>query len=210
MANYNCIVTCAFREPYVSHNLRQEETIKSFLDVDIIKFVNELPYKEGIVKENIVQRFQRSLYGFKPHAIQKAIDKGYKKVIWFDPSVLPTCSPQVIFDELETNPMLIIKGDAEICNMTNINVIKWFGLTKEELYGTKHIGGTMYAFNFNHAGTLATFNLWKEAEEKGIFGDQNAFHSGHWCDEACMVLAMFKNGMEQRTTEFTYLNQKDL
>jgi hypothetical protein len=190
--------------------MRQEETIKSFMDVDIIKFINELPYKEGVVTENIVARFQKSLYGFKPHAIQVAIDKGYTKIIWFDPSVLPTVSPQVIFDELDFNPMLVIKGDAEICSMTNINAIKWFGLKKEDLYGIKHIGGTMYAFNFENELARKTFDLWKLAEESGIFGDQNEFMTGHWADEACMVLAMYKNGVDQVKSEFTYLNQKDL
>lgn len=180
------------------------------MDVPIISFVNELPYSEGIVKQNIVQRFQRSLYGFKPHAIQRVLESGYTKIIWFDPSVLPTVSPQVIFDELDYAPMLVITGDNEITKMANINSIKWFGLKGVDLSGVKHIGGTMYAFNFDDPKTREVFNLWKLAEEKGVFGDQTEFHEGHWADEACMALAMFKIGVPQIGSSFTYKNQKDL
>lgn len=210
MENSNCIVTCAFREPYVTHHTNQVKVIRDFIDVPIISFIDQLPYKEGVVTENIVSRFQKSLYGFKPHAIQTALDAGYKKIIWFDPSVLPTVSPQIIFDELDNHPMLVIKGDNEITNMTNINVINWFGLNGVDLFGVKHIGGTMYAFNFNNPKTRETFDLWKSAEENGIFGDQNDFHAGHWADESCMVLAMYKIGVEQIKSSFTYKNQKDL
>lgn len=205
----NCIVTCAFREPYVTHNLNQERVIKEFMDVEIIKFINELPYKEGVVTKDIIKRFQKSLYGFKPHAIQTAINKGYDKIIWFDPSVMPLESPQVIFDALDTHPMMVIIGDAELSAMSNQESLKWFKVKKEDIKGTKHIGGTIYAFNFNDQKTKDVFNLWKLAEESGIFGGQNEFHEGHWADESCMALSMFKNGVPQIKNPFKYKNQKD-
>lgn len=205
-----CIVSVAFREPYVKHSLKQEEKWredKFYSDYEPWRDV--LPCKNGWIDGNIVEHFQKSLYGFKPHAIQDAINDGYKKVIWFDPCVYPLSSIEVLSKSLDINPLIVIIGDAPITKMANQKAKDWFGVTDEELKDIKHIGGTIYAFNFENQKVLDTFNLWKKAEEEGIFGDQDAFMAGHWADEACMSLAMYKNGMEFYTeTEFKYLNQK--
>lgn len=199
------IVTCAFREPYKMHHAKQREVVTA----EYIAFIDELPYSEGVVTEKIVGRFQKSLYGFKPHAIQHAIDLGYKKVLWFDPSILPTTPVSVLFDSLDTHPMLIRSGDTLINKMVNDKAVDYFGFKREDLDNDLHIGGTIYGFNFNDPKTVEVFNLWKQAEVDGIFGTQDDHMNGHWADEACMVLAMKKVGVKQYCEEkFTYLNQK--
>lgn len=212
MENSNCIVSVAFREPYVSHSQAQfVELMEQKVNADGLFFRDELPFKGGVHRENIVSEFQKSLYGFKPHAIQQAVELGYKMVIWFDPSVLPTCSVNDVFDELSKTDMLVIKGDRSLSYMTNDKAYNWFGLSKGDTVNINHIGGTFYGFNFNNPKTVEVFNLWKEAEESGIFGTQDDFMAGHWADESCMALAMFKVGVEQRSsTVLTYKNQKEL
>lgn len=204
-----CIVSVAFRQPYVRHSEAQQFVLED-CNVDLLYFRDQLPTKNGIVTEDIVGTFQKSLYGFKPHAIQKAIDAGYKKVIWFDPSVMP-CSPiEFLIDSLDTHPMIVRTGDALINPMVNDKAVKWFDINREELNNVHHIGGTIYGFNFNSDTVMRVFALWKQAEEAGIFGDQDDFMAGHWADEACMVLAMHKCGVPQYwETKFHYKNQKD-
>lgn len=213
----NCITSVAFREPYVTHSRRQRKIIGNqpnsyYLGpISFEYFENELPHSDGTYTHLLVERFQESLYGFKPHAIRQALSKGYTKIIWFDPSVLPTVSVDVLFDALDTHPMIVRTGDQPINPMVNDKAVKWFGLTREELKDVKHVGGTVYGFNFNDPKTVECFNLWKRAEEEGIFGTQDDFMAGHWADEACMALAMYKCGMPQYWEEkFTYLNQKEL
>lgn len=205
-----CVVTAAFREPYTLHNEKQMEVLQGeCFDLNIIRFIDCLPYKEGLIKENVVSRFQKSVYGFKPHAIQHAIEQGCKSVIWFDPSVLPITPIIDLFNELETTDMLIIPGEHPIKEMTSDKAFAWFGL--ENTININHIGGTFYGFNFNNPKTVACFELWKKAEEEGIFGNQDEFMAGHWADESCMALAMYKCGIEQKHSEcFKYLNQKNL
>lgn len=197
------IVTCAFREPYLTHNLNQ---LKRINNTSVLTFRDCLPYSEGIIRDNIIDRFQKSLYGFKPNAIQKAIDLGEKYVIWFDPSVLPIDDVSVIYDQLKDSDMLIIKGNNHIKEMTNEKSFKYFGVNPD----VNHIGGTIYAFNFNSEKTKNAFNIWKQAEQDGIFGNQDEFMAGHWADESCMVLSMFKAGIEQKQLNFNYKNQKEL
>lgn len=204
-----CIVTCAFREPYVTHNKRQVSVINNA--VDVISFIDHLPYSEGVVSQDIVTRFQRSLYGFKPHTVQIARNMGHKSVIWFDPSVLPLSSESIteLFNELSKVDMLVVKGDNHISKMTSDKAFDWFGVPKD--IPINHIGGTIYGFNFNSDKTVKAFDLWMGAEEAGIFGTQDEFMKGHWADESCMALSMFVAGVEQKSSEtFKYLNQKEL
>ena len=204
----NCIVSVAFRQPYLAHSKRQEEEIKG---VDTMYYRDQLPYKDGIHTEDIVSHFQASLYGFKPHAIQRARNLGYTKIVWFDPSTLPTVDVSVLFKSLDTHPMIVRKGDNPLSKMTNQKAKDWFGVTEGDLVGVNHIGGTVYGFNFNDPKVCEVFELWKKAEEEGIFGNQDSFMAGHWCDESCLALAMLCFGMPQYWEEsFKYLNQKEL
>jgi hypothetical protein len=179
--------------------------------VDYSYHHNRLPYKGGMHKENIVTEFQKSLYGFKPHTIDKAYQYGFKKAIWLDPSVLPTVSIQVLIDALDEHPLIIRSGEEPLAKMCNKKAKDWFGVTNEDIKNEKTCAGTIYGFNFAHPKAVEVFELWKRSEEEGIFGTQDDFMAGHWADEACMGLALYKCGAERYyPTEFKYLNQKEL
>lgn len=205
-----CIVSVAFREPYVTHSKKQREAI--YPDVSMIYFHDQLPMKGVVHTENIVEEFQKSLYGFKPHAIQFAIDSGFKKVIWFDPSVLPTTSVQVLIDSLDTHPIIVRTGDAPLSKMCNKKAKDWFRVSDDLIKDVKHVGGTIYCFNFNDQKAVDVFNLWKRAEEEGIFQDQDAFMKGDcWADESAFALSLHSIGVPQYYEEkFTYANLKEL
>jgi len=211
MQSKTCVVSVAFRNPYVLHMDKLLRCLnEDVANVDTIFFRDKLPMKGIVHEDNIVTHFQKSLYGFKPHAIQRAIDRGYKKVIWLDPSVLPTVSMQVLIDALDKHPMINVIGDAPITKMCNSKAKNWFEVNDAELEGVKHLGGTIYGFNFNNSQVRDTFNLWIEAEQAGMFGDQDEFMAGHWADEACMALAMYKNNIKPHAVElFTYYNMKN-
>lgn len=106
--------------------------------------------------------------------------------------------------------MLVVPGENHISDMTNDKAYTWFGVGRHYV-DTKHLGGTFYGFNFNNPKTVECFNLWKEAEQAGVFGNQQDFMEGHWCDESCMALAMHVTGIEQKRSEtFQYKNQKEM
>lgn len=210
--NKTCIVSVAFREPYVTHSLKQEECLrKTNRTMNLKYFRNMLPIKDGIEIFDIVATFQKSLYGFKPIAIQTVINKGYAKIIWLDPCVLPNCSMQVLIDALDNHPIVVRSGEEPLARMCNAKSKKWFGVTDEDIKDERTVAGTIYGFNFNHIKAREVFSLWKQAEEEGIFGTQDDFMAGHWSDEACLSLAMFKCGVSKYWEQkFTYLNQKEL
>lgn len=212
MKEKTCIVSVAFREPYLQHNFVQEQSICMLNpSVDILYFRDQLPHKDGIHTENIVEHFQKSLYGFKPHAIQRAIDAGYKKVIWFDPSVLPTVSVQVLIDALDEHPIIVRSGEEWLPKMCNRKAKDWFGVTDEEIKDEHSVAGTVYCFNFNDPKAVEVFDMWKKAEEDGIFQDQDAFMAGNWADESAFALCLYKLKVKGYwESKFTFLNQKEM
>lgn len=212
MADYKtCIVSVAFRRPYTDHAKVQEKWLRENSDCEMILFRDCFPLRGSVIREEIIYHFQKSLYGFKPHAIQEAIDAGFRKIIWLDPSVLPTAPMEIIINSLDTHPMIVRIGDAPIVSMSNKKSLKWFNVSEEELKHVKHVGGTIYGFNFDYENARDAFDLWKYAEAEGIFGTQEDFMAGHWADEACMALSMHCCGVPQYWEEkFTYKNQKEL
>lgn len=209
----NSIVSVAFREPYLRHSHTQEVRVKELcVDVDYNAYRDMLPAAKGrLITQNIVTEFQKSLYGFKPHAIYETITHKPNKVIWFDPSVLPVTSPQILFDALDEHPLIIRSGEEPLSKMCNKKAKDWFGVTDEDIVNERTVAGTIYGFNFNNPKAVDVFKLWKQAEEEGIFQDQDAFMAGNWADEACMGLALYKCGAERYYPEnFLFLNQKEL
>lgn len=216
MSKYNsgkvCVVSVAFREPYLTHSARQKEFIQaSNPEVEFMYYRDALPMKDRIEVDNVVHHFQQSLYGFKPHAIHRAIEEGYKKIIWLDPSVLPVESLTPLIKALDDHPVIVRTGDAPIARMTNQKAKDWFGVKDSELSDVKHVGGTVYCFNFNSPEAVKVFSLWMSAEKNGIFGTQDDFMASHWADESSMSLSLYKCNVPQYwCEEFGYQNQKEM
>lgn len=214
-----CIVSVAFREPYLRHSANQERAIKMLCpEVDLIYFRDELPTKDGIIKgdiNKIVSHFQSSLYGFKPHAIKYAYDLGYKRIMWLDPSVFPMTPISSLLNHMSGSDhrMTAKIGDHDLDSMVNNRALEFFQVSRFELQRQriKHIGGAIYGFDFWSDTQEKIFNRWLAAEEAGIFGTQDDFMKGHWADESCLALSAYIHGRSfYLPPDFKYLNQKEM
>lgn len=187
-----CFVSVAFGEEYVKQQVRLEKSIIDIHeDVPHIHFFTErLPAK--------ARSFSDSLYGFKVHAVQEAIDLGFKKVIWVDPAMVLIDSIEYLFQY----PMVAVRDTSVLHNVVSNRAAEFFGISHSEIkaLGLNLVGGSFYYFDFNYDFVCDVFNLWKSAEENGMFGSQAEAASerlqGHRYDESCMALAMHKNNIE--------------
>lgn len=130
--------------------------------------------------------FLSSLYGFKPHAIQEALDAGFKKVVWMDAAMI--LHKPIVIDL----PMVAII-DSSTLPASDI-ALKYYGLKREYLQNLNLVGGSFYYFDFNTPKANLIFESWKKAEIDGIYGSQHqeSFEGlqGHRHDETCMRLSM--------------------
>lgn len=199
--NKRCVVTVAFREMYTEHQRQQEKAIRLFSNVDIVKWIDELPAKEGLITNNVVSYHQDHAYSFKVFAIQRCIDMGYESIVWLDPSVVPMGNIDLMFDYLEDNSMIIANNDEPLAPKCMEWVAKWFGTSCQEMYenGVKHLAGSIYGFNMKDITCLETFRLFQESERAGCFGTQNDMTDrNHMVDETCMGLSVWKTGVNTK------------
>lgn len=139
--------------------------------------------------------FYESLYGFKPHAIQAALDAGFKKILWLDPAMIMID----IIDDILKFEMMAVMDDNVLYNVVSDRCYKHFGETKKDVHdrGWHLVGGSIYWFDFTKEATNYIFAAWLEAEKAGMFGSQQEQASeqlqGHRMDEAVMALAMYRN-----------------
>jgi hypothetical protein len=158
------------------------------------------PDSEGFHWTNLLppnsKPFLDSLYGFKVHAVQYALDQGYDKIMWLDPACILQDRIDFYFDLCKDYGVVAIQDDSKL--VASDNALKFFGYGRSDLAGMHLVGGSMYAFHFPYS--LPVFELWKRAERKGIFGSQNEEASGklqgHRADESCMAFSLYKNGFK--------------
>lgn len=152
---------------------------------------------------------RESLYGFKVHAVQKALDKGYSKIIFLDPACIIQHSVDYWFSL--NLPVTAVKDDNKLNKMISQKALNYYG--NPDITGWRLVGGSLYVFDFNHRETHSIFDQWYKAEQDGIFGSQAELSSeqinGHRMDESCMAMAMYSHGVEPVGHDVARYNQNE-
>lgn len=194
-----CFASVAFGPQYIEQQIRLKKSILSiYPDANILFWTNELPKGS--------KDFLESLYGFKVHAVHEA-RKQFSKVIWLDPAMILTGH----ITKFANYSVIAVKDDSVLWNVTSDKVYRHYGIRKEEVmaHGWHLVGGSFYYFDFDQQDANQVFNMWYNAEIKGLFGSQQEAASerlqGHRYDETLMAYAMYFNHIEpQRADEVGY------
>lgn len=178
-------VCVAFGDKYVAQQERLRASIFAiYPNANLMFFTECLPPGS--------QPFQDSLYGFKVHAIQAAIDKGFKKVIFLDPAMILMDKVDDLFEYY----IVAVKDDHKLHPLVSDNALRFYQTPRHlvEALEWHLVGGSIYYFNFLDMRVRSIFDLWKRSEKAGCFGSQYEAASeqinGHRNDESCMALAM--------------------
>lgn len=194
-----CFTSVCFGDPrYLDQQIRLKESIlKIYPKANINFYFNELPPGS--------KSFFDSMYGFKVHAIKESYDKGFDKILWLDPAMV---LEKEIDDDILDWPVIAVRDDNKLYNLVSDKCADFYNLSKEKmkLDDWRLVGGSLYYFDFNTIKARGVFEIWKNAEEKGLFGSQYEAASGlipgHRNDEACMAIAMYLNGCFPQPMEY--------
>lgn len=196
------IISVAFGPRYVEQQTRLHKSILNFYPSDRhMCWTNTLPPGSKSHRE--------SLYGFKVHAVEKALDAGFNKIIFLDPA----CILQYPVDYwFELNlPVIAVKDDNKLDKMISQKALNYYG--NPDITGRHLVGGSLYVFDFNHSVTHRLFGQLYSAEQAGIFGSQAEQSSGqingHRMDESCMAMAMYNHGIEPVGHDVARYNQNE-
>jgi len=178
---------------YHSQQIRLKDSILSIYPDANLNFQHE---SEEIGKP----KFQASLYGFKVRLVQECLDKGFKKIIFFDPAITLVDKVDYWFDIIKDYGVLAATDRQPLDNVTSDNCLNYMGLTREQVSTWNLLGGSVYVFDFDIPKCVAIFEMWEKMEKDGIFGTQDDLSHGrlqaHRNDETCMAIAFELNGIK--------------
>lgn len=178
---------------YIEQQARLKQSILDiYPDANLQFYTNEYPAGS--------RDYFDSMYGFKPVAIDIA-RKDFTRVVWVDTAIILVDKLDRIIDR----DIVVTKDDNKLYQYISNRCLAYNNLTRSEVQkkGWHLCGGSFYYFDFASPFAVQVFEDWKQMEKDGIFGSQYEEASeqlqGHRHDEACMAVALYKNGLEPIT-----------
>ncbi len=151
-------------------------------------------------------------YAFKIYAFKKAIELGYKKILWLDASVYAIKETYPIWDIIEKEGYLIQSAGHIVGHWANDNCISYFGITRDEaMKMIMHGNAGFLGLNMDFDISKEFFSQWEQSMLDGVFkgGWRNDDKSesqdercrGHRHDMTCGSIIANKLGMERKSAE---------
>jgi hypothetical protein len=168
--NKNCIISFAnHKGAYVDRLARLSNSLRDNFDGDFLSWIGE----ESLGAE----KHEENPYNFKVHAFRKAVERGYKKILWLDSSVFAVGNVQKIFDDIESTGFAFQDAGHYIGNYSTDKQLEYFGLTRDAAMEMKCIGNAgLLGLDFDKMMPSNFFSKWATAMEKGLF-------KGSWTNE---------------------------
>jgi hypothetical protein len=187
-----CFVSCAFGDKrYIEQQARLKFSIEQiYPDAKLFFWTNEMPPGSRSMSD--------SLYGFKPHSVNYALKKGYKKIMFFDPAIILMKPIDFYMEKVKEFGVCCARDDNKLNPFCDDRSLKHYGKTREQIKDWHLVGGSFYYFDFDVRLCSRIFAKWITNEEIGLFGSQQEQASGklqgHRNDEAMMALALYDSG----------------
>jgi hypothetical protein len=196
----------AFGERYVWRMGRLKESILNiYPDASLFFHKDSLPPGS--------RTFQESMYGFKPHSIQEALNAGFKKIVWIDSTMILHDRLEYYDQFTEEHGVLAVQDDNKLTGFCSNRALKYINKYRSYLEDKHLVGGSFFYFDFNVPLCQHIFNRWIEAEMKGLFGSVAEECSerlqGHRHDETMMALFLYEHGSKPFTGYTRYNYEKD-
>lgn len=197
------ILSIAFGPRYVEQQARLHNSILQYYTPE-----HHLYFQDGLPTGS--KPHKESLYGFKVHAVKRALGWGYKKIIWLDPACILQHPVDYWFSE-GMPPVVAVKDDNTLNKMIGKKALEYYG--NPDITDWHLVGGSLYVFDFEKEMTHIIFDHWYKSEADGIFGSQAEQSSekinGHRNDESCMAVAMYSHGIEPVGHDVARYNQNE-
>jgi hypothetical protein len=195
-------LSVAFGERYIEQQTRLEKSIRLiYPSARHAKWTDCYPPGSQTHKE--------SLYGFKPCAIEHALQIGYRKIIWLDTACILQQPVDYWFSLVKNYGVIAAKDDNKLEKCIGDKALNYFG--NPDISDMHLVGGSLYVFDFDLPLCQKIFTTWEKAEYSGMFGSQAEQSSGkinsHRHDESCMAMALYLNGSEPVPCDVAKYNQ---
>ena len=195
-------VSVAFGEQYVEQQARLRESLEKVYGDEgtIFSWTDELPTG--------AKPFNKSLYGFKPHAVEFVRKQGYKKICWLDTAIIVQDRIEYYDRFIKELGVIAFIDENKLSRFCSRRALRHFQVPPHKITRWNLVGGSFYYFDFNLPLCRAIFDKWMHAEQMGIFGSQRdeamGLLRGHRHDEACMALSLYTSGSRPMSEDTRY------
>lgn len=195
----NCIVSFANnRGRYVDGIARLSNSLRDNLNGDFLAFIHEASVGAPLHLD--------SNYAFKIHATQKAIDAGYKNILWLDASCFAIKHTQPIFDNIERDGFIFQESGHMLGTWCNDSTLEYFGITRDEAMGIKLIGNAGFlGFDYSTSKGRKFWTEYRDTQQQGYFNgcwnndkqteSEDDRVRGHRHDISCATAILHKMGL---------------
>jgi hypothetical protein len=133
-------------------------------------------------------------YAFKVYAFKKALELGYKKILYLDSSVYAVANVQPAFDLIERDGYIMQEAGQYCRDWTNQNALDYFAITREDLgYQVMYGNAGLLGLNFDTEIANHFFQAWESAMLSGAF---KGSWSDHRHDMTCGSIIANRLGMK--------------
>lgn len=195
-------VSVAFGDTrYINQQIRLKASILGlYSDANLFFWTNKFPPGS--------RSFSDSLYGFKPHAVNYAMQMGYSKIFFFDPAMVLVKPIDHYLTMVKDYGVIAVQDDNKLSGFCGDRALKYYGLKRQDIATWHLVGGSFYYFDFDLPMCQNVFHEWYETEKLGLYGSQKEQASdqlqGHRNDEAMMALALYTCGSRPVNEDHRY------
>lgn len=174
-----CIVNVA-TERYWPGQARLVESLAGKTDAKILTFKSEI--------EVDAEPHSVNNYSFKPMAILKAYEQGFRQILWLDASMNVISDLKPLFDVIDKDGYFLVDSGWPNSRWTNDKALEYFGTNEGEMLSSGILG-----LDLTNPLAYQFFDKWTQAMRDGMFnGDWDL----HRHDQTCASLIAHKMGMK--------------
>lgn len=169
---------------------RLVETLKGKTDTQVLAYRFE--------SEVGAKKHSESMYGFKPLAIEKAYNLGYRQILWLDASMYVLRDLDPIFKQIEQDGYYFQNSGWLNDRWTTPEAEEYFGTNKGKMISSGVLG-----LDLNNKDASDFLYLWLLAMKDGMF---NGSHDNYRHDQSAASLIIENMGLKitENNTHWTY------
>lgn len=128
---------------------------------DMLMFKGEYPAGSPTHEDNP--------YAFKIFAIEEAISRGAKVILWCDASLWCIKNPHHLFDLIYDKGVIGFRTGYNMAQTSSDHALQWAGITRDEAEQLPEIASGLVGLNLDNPDGKKVYELWKEGMELGLF-----------------------------------------
>ena len=108
-------------------------------------------------------------YNIKADALELAVSKGYRKIIWNDCSHYYTKSPNTIWDIINTDGYYFWRSGWNCAQTSTDKQLEYFGISRDEAENMHECSSSIAGFDLDNPIGKQALEMWIKAAKDGMF-----------------------------------------